>query len=53
MENQKEISKTSLKVAIYGSLMSEITIYKSPMLEFGKEMEVHVSRMYQEVCKES
>ena len=46
MENQEEISKMSLKVAIYGSSVLEITIYKSLMLESEKRMEVHVSKRY-------
>ena len=40
MENQKSISKTSMKVTIYGSPMSRITIYGTLMLESGKGMEV-------------
>ena len=53
MENYKEISKTSLKVTIYRSSVSEITIYRSLMLESGKGTEVYVSRKYQEVREDS
>ena len=53
MENQKEVNKTSSEVTIYRSLVSEITIYLSSILESEKGMEVHVSRKCWKVCKES
>ena len=53
MGNQEKISKMGLRVAIYGSLVSEITIHGSLMSEFRKGMEVHVSRRYQNVHEES
>ena len=53
MENQAEVSETSLEVTIYKSLVSEITIYRSLMSESGKGMGVHVSGKYWKVHKES
>ena len=51
MENQESISKTSMEVTIYGSLMLEITIYGSLMSESGKGMEVRNWKVLEDLQK--